>query len=95
MPSNTNNSINFDKIWKILTLLLSVIILPLFAWVWDTNTSLAELNNDLGDTEKVITNLETKIKEADDNTKSIISIEKDIEYMKGSLERIERIIANG
>jgi len=95
MPSNTNNPINFDKIWKILTLFLSVIILPLFAWVWDTNTSLAELNNDLGDAEKVIINLETKIKEADDNTKSIISIEKDIEYMKGSLERIERIIANG
>ena len=81
-----------DKVWKVFTVVLGVVVVPLAGWVWNTNLAIHELSNDLGDAEKVIESLENKVKEADGNTKAIISIEKDIEYMKTTLERIERFV---
>mgnify|MGYP003123500046 FL=1 len=52
----------------------------------------AEIQNDLGDAEEMIVSLEKKLQGSDDNAKNIIGIEKDIEYMKGSLGRIESMV---
>tara|TARA_R100000951_G_scaffold114128_1_gene117732 strand:- start:1222 stop:1491 length:270 start_codon:yes stop_codon:yes gene_type:complete len=87
-------SITADKIWKVFTVILGVVIMPLAGWVWNTNVALAQLDNDLGDAEQVLTAMEVKIREADSNSKAIISIEKDIEYMKETLKRIETLVAN-
>ena len=81
-----------DDVWKMVQILMSVTIIPLAGWVWNTNVKIAELQNDLGDAEKVIIVLEKKISSSDDNAKNIIGIEKDIEYMKGSLGRIESMV---
>lgn len=81
-----------DKIWKVFTLVLGVVVVPLAGWVWNTNIIVHQITNDLGDAEETIESLETKIKEADGNTKAIISMEKDIEYMKTTLDRIERFV---
>ena len=81
-----------DDIWKVFSLIMSVLVLPLAGWVWNTNIKVAELQNDLGDAEQVISVLEKKIESSDDNAKNIIGIEKDIEYMKGSLGRIEQLV---
>ena len=82
-----------DKIWKVFTLFLGVVVVPLAGWVWNTNIIVHQITNDLGDAEDTIESLETKIKEADGNTKAIISMEKDIEYMKDILQRIEKLVA--
>ena len=81
-----------DKIWKVFTLVLGVVVVPLAGWVWNTNIVVHQITNDLGDAEDTIESLEAKIKEADGNTKAIISMEKDIEYMKTTLDRIERFV---
>ena len=81
-----------DKVWKVFTVVLGVVVVPLAGWVWNTNLAVHQITNDLGDAEDTIENLETKIKEADGNTKAIISMEKDIEYMKTTLDRIERFV---
>jgi hypothetical protein len=73
---------------------MSTLVLPLAAWVWSTNVQVAQLQNDLGDAEQVIRVLEKKIMSSDDNAKQIIGIEKDIEYMKGSLGRIEQLVTS-
>ena len=83
-----------EKIWKVFTVVLGVIIMPLAGWVWNTNVALAEVQNDLGDAENMIVVIEKKLSEADTNSKAIISIEKDIEYMKQTLGRIETLVAN-
>ena len=62
--------------------------------VWNTNVALAQLQNDLGDAEEAVVVIEQKILEADSNSKAIISIEKDIEYMKQTLGRIETLVAS-
>ncbi|OUU74785.1 MAG: hypothetical protein CBC29_06550 [Methylococcaceae bacterium TMED69] len=85
-------AITKDDIWKVFSLIMSVLVLPLAGWVWNTNVKVAELQNDLGDAEQVISVLEKKIASSDDNAKNIIGIEKDIEYMKGSLGRIEQMV---
>ena len=87
-------AISKDDICKVFSLIMSVLVLPLAGWVWNTNVKVAELENDLGDAEEVISVLEKKIASSDDNAKNIIGIEKDIEYMKGSLGRIEQMVTS-
>jgi hypothetical protein len=89
----TVNGKHAEWIWKIFTIVLGVLIVPLGAWVWNTNVMVAQLQNDLGDVESSIVVLGQKVKEAESNSKAIISIEKDIEYMRAALERIERLVA--
>ncbi len=81
-----------DDVWKVVQMALGMLVIPLAGWVWNTNVMVAELQNDLGDAEEVITDLEKKLTGSDDNSKQIIGIEKDIEYMKSSLGRIESMV---
>jgi|TARA_R110002072_G_scaffold25114_1_gene84395 hypothetical protein len=81
-----------DDVWKVIQMGLGMLVIPLGGWVWNTNIIVAELQNDLGDAEEVIVSLEKKLQGSDDNAKNIIGIEKDIEYMKGSLGRIELMV---
>ena len=81
-----------ERVWKVFTVVLGVVILPLAGWVWNTNVAVAQIQNDLTDAEQVITSLEVKVEEAETNSRAIISIEKDIEYMKAALTRIERLV---
>jgi hypothetical protein len=83
-----------DDVWKVIQMGLGLLIVPLAGWVWNMNVEVAELRNDLGDAEEVISSLEKKMSSSDDNTKNIIGIEKDIEYMKGSLGRIEQLVTS-
>ena len=83
-----------DDIWKVVQMGLGLLVVPLAGWVWNMNVEVAELRNDLGDAEEVIAVLEKKITSSDDNAKNIIGIEKDIEYMKGSLGRIEQMVTS-
>ena len=85
-------AITKDDLWKAFSLIMSALVLPLAGWVWNMNVEVAELRNDLGDAEEVITSLEKKLQGSDDNARQIIGIEKDIEYMKDSLGRIEQMV---
>ena len=85
---------NFEKAWKIFTVFLGVIVVPLAGWVWNTNVALTQIQNDLANAEDTIEILERKVEEAEANSRAIISIEKDIEYMKEALTRIERLVTD-
>ena len=81
-----------DDVWKVIQMGLGMLVIPLAGWVWNMNVEVAELRNYLGDAEEVIATLEKKLQGSDDNARQIIGIEKDIEYMKGSLGRIEQMV---
>jgi len=83
---------SIEKIWKVFTVVLGVVIVPLAGWVWNTNVAVAQIQNDLSDAEGTIVTLEMKVEEAETNSRAIISIEKDIEYMKATLTRIEALV---
>jgi hypothetical protein len=82
-----------EKVWKVFTVVLGVVIVPLAGWVWNTNVAVAQIQNDLSDVEGTTISLEMKVEEAETNSRAIISIEKDIEYMKATLTRIEALVA--
>jgi|TARA_R110000824_G_C15120788_1_gene668050 hypothetical protein len=88
------SAITKDDLWKLFSLMMSALVLPLAAWVWSTNIKVAELQNDLGDAESAVVELEGKILDSEENARQIISIDKDIEYMKGSLGRIEQLVTS-
>lgn len=85
-----------DDVWKVVQMGLAILVVPLAGWVWNMNVQVSNLQNDLGDAEEIIKQLEAK--KADYEAKEvelasqIIGIEKDIEYMKGSLSRIEQMV---
>ena len=81
-----------DDAWKVIQMGLGMLVIPLAGWVWNMNVEVAELRNDLGDAEEVISSLEKKISASDDNARQIIGIENDIEYKKTSLSRIEQMV---
>ena len=89
-------SITKDDLWKVFSLMMSVLVLPLAGWVWNTNIKVAELQNDLVDAESAIEVLNVKKDQYEakelELASQIIGIEKDIEYMKGSLGRIEELV---
>ena len=88
MATTTN-----EWIWKVFTVALGVFLVPLAGWVWNVNVAVAQLQNDLGDAEGTVVTLEKKVEEAEQNSRAIISIEKDIEYMKSALQRIETMVS--
>ena len=81
-----------DDVWKVVQMGLAMLVVPLGGWVWNMNVQVSNLENDLGDAERTIVELQSKTLEADVNAKQIIGIERDIEYMKESLSRIEAMI---
>jgi len=81
-----------DDVWKVIQMALGLLVVPLAGWVWNTNVMVAELQNDLGDAEEVIMDLEKMLMGSDENSRLLIGIEKDIEYMKNSLGRIESMV---
>jgi len=85
-------SANTEKMWKVFTVVLGAVIVPLAGWVWNTNVAVAQIQNDLSDAEGTVVSLEMKVEEAETNSRAIISIEKDIEYMKATLTRIEALV---
>ena len=84
-------SVNVD-LWKVFTLAVGILIMPLAGWVWQTNLSVAETRNDLGDLEVKVSNVEKDIKEYEKNTRTLIGVEKDIEHIRGALSRIEELV---
>ena len=60
-----------EKAWKVFNVVLGVIIVPLAAWVWNSNVILIQLQNDLGDVEETVSVLEQQVTEAEKNSRAI------------------------
>ena len=71
--------------WKIFTVALGALVMPLAGWVWSMNETVIEIEAKVG-------NLEKQVEEAEKNARALIGVEKDIEYMKGTLGRIEVLV---
>ena len=79
-------------LWKIFTLVLGILIMPLAGWVWQTNLDVAEVSNDLGDLEAKVENVEKDVEEYEKNARTLIGVEKDIEHIRSALSRIEELV---
>ena len=83
--------VNVD-LWKIFSLVVGILIMPLSGWVWQTNLDVAELTHTLNDVEYQVDQLEVDVKEYEKNARALIGVEKDIEHIRDALSRIEELV---
>ena len=76
---------NKEWMWKIFTVALGALVMPLAGWVWSMNERVIEL-------ETQVSSVQNQVAEAEANARALIGVEKDIEYMKGTLGRIEVLV---
>ena len=81
-----------DMLWKIFTVALGALIMPLAGWVWSVNVEVAQLRNDLGDLEVQAAKLEEHADEQEDAAKTLIGVEKDVQHIREILHRIEELV---
>jgi len=79
-------------LWKIFTIILGTLIMPLAGWVWNTNVKVTELHNDLGDLEAEVATLNEDVEKYDEASRTLIGVERDIEHVREILNRIEELI---
>jgi hypothetical protein len=81
-----------EMLWKIFTVALGALIMPLAGWVWSVNVEVAQLRNDLGDLEVQAAKLEEHAEEQEDAAKTLIGVEKDVQHIREILHRIEELV---
>jgi Tfp pilus assembly protein PilN len=84
---------NTDLLWKIFTVILGTLIMPLAGWVWNTNVQLAELQNDVSYLQTEVQAMEEELKKVDDVALTLVAVERDIQHVREILNRIEELIA--
>ena len=85
-------SMSSDNMWKLLSLAVGVVLMPLAGWVWSINVEVAQLRNDVGDIEQSLDELKVKISDLDDASRVLIGVEKDVQHVREILDRIEGLI---
>ncbi|HBQ60729.1 MAG TPA: hypothetical protein DD671_14210 [Balneolaceae bacterium] len=81
-----------DMLWKIFTVILGTLIMPLAGWVWNTNVKITELQNDLGDVEAEVASLSEEVEKYEEATRTLIGVVRDIQHVREILNRIEELI---
>ena len=81
-----------EWIWKIFTVILGVLIMPLAGWVWTMNVEVAQLRNDMGDLERQVAELEEQVEEQEEATRTLIKVESDLGHVREILSRIESLV---
>ena len=82
-------------LWKIFTIALGAIIMPLAGWVWSVNVEVSQLRNDVGDLERQVADLEEQVDEQEEATRTLIRVESDIGHLREILNRIENLVTGG
>ena len=83
-----------DNMWKLLSLAVGVVLMPLAGWVWSINVEVAQLRNDVGDLEEQVDKIEVRVKELDDSSRDLIGVEKDVQHIREILKRIEVLVTS-
>ena len=81
--------------WKVFTVILGAIIMPLAGWVWSVNVEVAQLRNDIGDLESEVARLESEVKEHEEASRTLIRVESDLGHLREILSRIENLVTGG
>ena len=87
-------SMSSDNMWKLLSLAIGVVLMPLAGWVWSINVEVAQLRNDVGDLEEQVDKIEVRVKELDDASRDLLGVEKDVQHIREILKRIEVLVTS-
>ncbi|MDB4337569.1 DUF5082 domain-containing protein [bacterium] len=83
---------NVDSAWKLASIGLGCLIMPLAGWVWTVNVEVAQLRNDMGDLEEQVAQLEKDVEETEEARMTLIKVESDLSHVREILNRIENLV---
>ena len=78
--------------WKVFTIILGCLIMPLAGWVWSVNVEVAQLRNDMGDIERQVASLEEQVEKQEEVALTLIKVESDLGHVREILSRIENLV---
>lgn len=85
-------SLSSDQFWKVFSVVLGCLVMPLAGWVWTVNVEVAQLRNDMGDLEQEVARLEAEVEEHEEATRTLIRVESDLNHVRAILSRIEDLV---
>ena len=85
-------SLSSDQFWKILSIMLGCLVMPLAGWVWTVNVEVAQLRNDMGDLEQEVSRLEADVEEHEEASRTLIRVERELNHVRDILGRIEALV---
>ena len=83
---------NIDQFWKVFSIVLGCLVMPLAGWVWTVNVEVAQLRNDMGDLEQEVARLESEVEKHEEATRTLIKVESDLGHVREILSRIEDLV---
>lgn len=75
-----------DTIWKIVSTFVSILIVPLFIWVWNTNTKIEHMASEFKHTDEDVKKLEMSV---DVMEKEQNEMKTDVKLIQQKLDRVE------
>jgi hypothetical protein len=81
-----SSSSSLDTAFKVAALVSSLVIVPMFAWVWSTNEKVQEVSVEL-------THIKEQVGEMKSNSTDIKLIQRDIEYIKEHIKLIKESLS--
>ncbi len=84
---------NIESFWKVASIALGCLVMPLAGWVWTVNVEVAQLRNDMGDLEQEVARLEADVEEHEEASRTLIRVESDLNHVRSILTRIEELVA--
>ena len=78
---------NTDTVWKIVSAVASLLIVPLFIWVWNTNVRIEHLSSEFSHTDEDVKKLEVVV---DGIGKEQQGIKTDVKLIQQKLDRVEK-----
>ena len=78
--------------WKVFSIVIGCLVMPLAGWVWKVNVEVAQLRNDVGDLEVQVAQLEAEVEEHEEATRTLIRVESDLGHVREILDRIEGLV---
>tara|TARA_R110002060_G_scaffold5588_3_gene8690 strand:+ start:1586 stop:1870 length:285 start_codon:yes stop_codon:yes gene_type:complete len=89
-------TINTELVWKILTLLISVAVVPLFGWVWTMNTEVSKLGIQFAHHDEKLEEMEVDTSKSmeimERNSQDIALIQRDIEHISENIGEIKELV---
>ena len=76
-----------DTVWKIVSAVASLLIVPLFIWVWNTNVRIEHLSSEFSHTDEDVKKLEVVV---DAIGKEQQGIKTDVKLIQQKLDRVEK-----
>ena len=79
---------NTDIVWKVGTLILTVIIVPTFIWVWNTHSTVQAIQIENIHRKERQEQFDAKLKELEQNTIDIALIQRDLTHLNSKIDEL-------